>query len=260
MKIANSFKGKIGHFKGKKCKIINEKRVYMANQIVGIDVSAAQGAIDWDQVASSNMVNYVFCKATEGLNYKDTFFDKNWQAIKDHGWVRGAYSFARLNNDPVAEADFFISTVGDIDPTDMLVLDIETSPITGEKFLQWNLSWLERVESQTGVTPIVYTGGPFFSSHGTPSADEITRLSHFPLWLAAYVVSPDKFVPVEWKGLGWKFWQATGDVAPSGSTILHVPGIHGNVDRDEFIGTIDDLKVFAGSLHAQPLDDQGVSQ
>ena len=232
----------------------------MSDVLIGIDVSNAQGSINWDQVASSNMVNYVFCKATEGLSYKDTCFDTNWQAVQDHGWIRGAYSFARLNNDPVAEADFFVATVGSLGPTDMLVLDIETSPIAGEQFLQWNLSWLERVESQTGVTPIVYTGGPFFSSHGTPSADEITRLSHFPLWLAAYVVSPDKFVPSEWKSLGWKFWQATGDVAPTGSTILHVPGIHGNVDRDEFAGTADDLKAFASSLHAQSSDDQSAGQ
>jgi lysozyme len=223
--------------------------------LIGIDISSAQGTINWDQVASSNIVNYVFCKATEGLTYKDPCFDKNWKAIKDHGWIRGAYHFARLNNDPVAEADFFISTVGALDETDMLVLDVETSTLTGEAFLQWNLSWLERVESQTGVTPIVYTGGPFFTSHGKPSVDEIKRFAHFPLWLAAYVNSPDKYIPVEWKDVGWKIWQHTGDVAPTGSSVLHVPGIHGNVDRDEFVGSLDDLKSFASSLHAQASDD-----
>lgn len=221
----------------------------MNNALIGIDVSSAQGNVNWDAVAASKLVNYVFCKATEGLIFVDPQFQKNWQAVKDHGFVRGAYHFARLGNDPVAEADHFMSVLGDIDPTDMLVLDVETSPITGEAFLQWNLSWLERVESQTGCIPIVYTGGPFFGSHGAPNTDEVTRLSHFPLWLAAYTNSPDKFVPVEWKGLGWKFWQRSGDQAASGDTVLHVPGIHGNVDRDVFIGSLDDLKDFAISLH-----------
>lgn len=225
----------------------------MSNILIGIDVSSAQGVINWDTVAASNVASYVFCKATEGLTFVDPQFATNWQAIKDHNWVRGAYQFARLNNDPVAEADHFISIVGSLDPTDMLVLDVETSPITGEAFLQWNLAWLERVESQTGTTPIVYTGGPFFSSSGaSPTADEVARLSHFPLWLAAYTNSPDKFVPSEWKGLGWKFWQRSGDQAAPGTSILHVSGIHGNVDCDEFLGSLDELKAFAGSLHAAP--------
>jgi lysozyme len=218
--------------------------------LIGIDVSSAQGTINWDTVVASQLVNYVFCKTTEGVTFVDPQFQKNWQAVKDRGFVRGAYHFARLKNDPVAEADHFLSVLGDLDPTDMLVLDVETSSIAGESFVQWNLAWLERVESQTGVTPIVYTGGPFWSSHdGNPSEDEITRLSHFPLWLAAYTKNPDKYVPSVWKDLSWKFWQRSGDQAAAGDTILHVPGIHGNVDRDVFVGSLDDLKEFAASLH-----------
>lgn len=232
----------------------------MADILIGIDVSSAQGHIDWDAVASSNAANYVFCKATEGVSFVDPTFKTNWDAIKAHGLVRGAYHFARLNGDATGEADFFVKTVGDLDSTDMLVLDIETASISGTQFTDWTLTWLERVEQQSGCTPICYTGGPFFVSHGgSPNSDTVTRLVKFPLWLAAYTNHPDNFVPSEWKGLGWKFWQRSGDQAASGDTILHVPGIHGNVDRDEFMGTLDDLKSFATNLHASPTGDVAVA-
>jgi lysozyme len=219
--------------------------------LVGIDISAAQGTIAWDQAAASGSFNYVFCKATEGGTFVDQQFHTNWAAAQAHGFIRGAYCFARTGVDPVAEADFFCQTVGALSDTDMLVLDIETSPLTGEAFLQWNIAWLQRVEAQTGVTPLIYTGGFFGTQGGTPSAADMAALSHFPLWLAAYVQSPDRWIPPEFKALGWKFWQKSGDVAAPGDTILHVPGIHGNVDKDEWNGSVDDLKAFAASLHQQ---------
>jgi lysozyme len=219
----------------------------------GIDISAAQGHIDWAAVAAAGTVNYAFCKATEGVTFTDKMFKINWDAIKAHGLVRGAYHFARPDgaaNDAIAEADFFVSTVGTLDLTDMLVLDIEVSKLNGTQFTDWALTWMERVEKQSGCKPICYTGGPFFiSHHGTPSADTITRMSRFPLWLAAYTNHPEKYVPVEWKSEGWKLWQRSGDTAAPGDTTLHVPGIGGNVDRDEFVGTLDELKAFATSLH-----------
>jgi GH25 family lysozyme M1 (1,4-beta-N-acetylmuramidase) len=218
--------------------------------IEGIDVSKFQGTIDWDKVAAAGTVAFVFCKATERTDSVDPSFQTNWNAVKAHGFVRGAYHFAHPSNDPVAEADHFANTVGTLDPTDMLVLDIETANISGPQFVNWVITWLERVEQRTGTTPMVYTGGPFFDSHdGTPDQATMQRLARFPLWLAAYTLSPDKFVPPEWKTLGWKFWQRSGDVAAPGDTVLHVPGINGAVDRDEFRGTLDELKAFALNCH-----------
>jgi Lyzozyme M1 (1,4-beta-N-acetylmuramidase) len=222
----------------------------MTNMLQGIDVSAAQGVINWDSVLSSGAANFVFCKATEGLSYVDTRFHFNWDSAKARGFIRGAYHFAHLSQDAVQEANFFVNTVGALDPADMLVLDIETASISGSQFTDWTLAWLETVEKQSGTTPIVYTGGPFFNSHGgNPDPSVVQRLSRFPLWLAAYVSNPAGYVPSEWKNLGWKFWQRSGDQAAAGDTILHVPGIYGNVDKDEFVGSLDDLRQFALNLH-----------
>lgn len=217
----------------------------------GIDVSAAQGLINWNTVANSGLVNFVFCKATEGLGYMDPQFNRNWSALKQLGWIKGAYHFARLNFDATQEADWFSKVVGQLDLTDMLVLDIETASVSGVQFTDWTLAWLERVESNTGVVPIVYTGGPFFNSHGgNPDPATVQRLVKFPLWLAAYTNNPNNYIPVEWKNLGWSFWQRSGDVAAPGDSVLHVPGINGNVDRDIFMGSADDLRAFALNLHS----------
>lgn len=226
--------------------------VIMVDTIEGIDVSGANGVIDWSKVAQAPNVNFVFCKATEGVTFTDAQFQKNWQAIKDGGWVRGAYHFAR-HNDPIEEADHFLEIVGlDLEDTDMLVLDIEVSNLTGPKFVEWVLSWVERIEEKTCRTPIIYTGGPFFDSHdGKPSPEVLEKLSKYPLWLAAYTNTPDKFVPPAWKDTGWSLWQKSGDVAPRGSQVLRVPGIKTNVDRNIWRGDLDSLKDFALSLHVQ---------
>ena len=217
--------------------------------IIGIDVSLAQGIINWDQVQATNQVSFVFCKATEGVTFVDPQYKTNWQAIKDHGWLRGCYHFARTSNDPVKEADHFISTLGDLDPTDMLVLDIETSALKGDDFIQWVLSWCSEVQSKTGHTPWIYTGGPFWVGCAPTVSDDVAaQLQTYPLWLAAYTNSPDKYVPGAWKSVGWKLWQRSGDVAPSGFSVLHLPGVHGNVDCDVWNGTLEELQTLAASL------------
>ena len=217
----------------------------------GCDVSVAQGVINWSLVGASGKVKFAFCKATQGAGYVDPQFKNNWAGIKAAGLLRGAYHFANTATDPTVQADHFVATVGDLDPSDMLVLDIEVTKLNGQDFINWVATWLERVEAKTGIRPIVYTGGPFFNQHGgPPNAATIQRLSRFPLWLAAYVTHPENFMPTIWKDLGWVIWQRSGDIAAPGDTILHVPGINGNVDRDQFKGTFDDMMAFALSLHA----------
>jgi len=218
--------------------------------ITGIDVSKFQGVIDWNKVVSAKIVNFAFCKATESMTVIDSQFHNNWAGIKNVGLVRGAYHFAHTGNDPIIEADNFANSLGQLDPTDMLVLDIETSDLTGLAFTNWVLAWLERVESKSGKLPIIYTGGPFFNAHdGTPDPQTMAKLSKYPLWLAAYVVNPNNYIPDEWKALGWKFWQRSGDVAAPGDTVLHLPGVGGPVDKDVFNGTLDQLKAFALNLN-----------
>jgi lysozyme len=215
----------------------------------GIDVSKAQGIINWKSVTG---VEYAACKATEGIGYLDSQFKNNWAGIKDANIIRGAYHYAHTVNDPTKEANWFISQLTDLNMTDFLALDIEDKQsVFWGKFSEWCLVFLDVIEQKTGIVPFVYTGGPFFDQHSAKTdAKILEKFKKYPLWLAAYVTNPDKFVPAAWKTLGWTVWQRSGDVAASGDTLLHVPGINGVVDRNQFKGTRTDFEKLVLNLHS----------
>src|SRR5690242_2363967 len=60
--------------------------------VEGIDVSTYQGTINWAQVTTSN-VRFAVTRISDGLNYQDNQFSRNWPAIKGAGLIRGAYQF-----------------------------------------------------------------------------------------------------------------------------------------------------------------------
>ena len=218
--------------------------------IDGIDVAYPQYVINWKALADAGNISFVSAKVTQGLSGIDKQFHNNWQGIMDNGFIRGAYHFADTSNDPIKEAQHFLDVMGQIGYGDFLALDIEVSNLTGPAFTNWVLSWLEKVEQVTGTTPFIYTGGPFFNQHaGKVDAATTAKLRKYPLWLAAYVTNPDKYVPDIWKDLGWILWQKAGDIAAVGDKPLHVAGIKTVVDHDVFKGTANDLKQLILNLH-----------
>lgn len=61
----------------------------------GIDVSAHQGAIDWEAVTADG-IEFAYVKATEGGDFVDRRFAENWAAAGAAGLDRGAYHFFTL--------------------------------------------------------------------------------------------------------------------------------------------------------------------
>jgi GH25 family lysozyme M1 (1,4-beta-N-acetylmuramidase) len=232
--------------------------------IEGIDVSEAQGVIDWLRVGRTS-VAFAACKATEGNGYVDHQFAANWNGIRSAGiTVRGSYHFAHPDsihqNDAAGEAEHFVRTVGALDGLDFLALDIEDrkSP-QGRTFTDWVVAFCERVDDLTGRRCLIYTGGPFFDEHdGVPDPETVARIAKHPLWLAAYVTDPTRYVRMtaEWGAL--VIHQASGDEAPASLGILHVDGIHGNVDRDRFPGTLADLQALVRGLRIAPTREPGL--
>jgi len=243
------------------------------------DISAAQGKeIDFDVVAGSGLVSGSVCQASNGQTGRDQTFVRNFRELGRVGLVRGAYHFAHCDGDDrdaTLEADNFIAAIvgalscgsadrilgvlGDEDI--ILALDIETNNGTpklppGPKFVKWVLDWLTRVQEKTGITPFLYTGGPFFDlNDGGPDLVTMTVLAQYPLWLAAYVLNPRAFLPPEWMTAGYTMWQDSGDVAAYGKQLFHVPGIGGgkvNVDHDIYNGTLAELKTYLRYLAPRP--------
>lgn len=195
----------------------------------GIDISHYQENIDWERLRNASLnsspVSFVFIKATEGVTLLDDNFNLNFFKARQNDFVRGVYHFFVPNIDARAQALFFLKQVhlepGDLPP----VLDVEKiGDLTVPQLQKAVKTWLDIVEKEYGVKPIIYTGYRFKLSYlNSPQFDE------YPYWIAHYYVEK-----LEYKGK-WSFWQHTD--------CGKVTGIQGNVDCNIFNGTYEELKL-----------------
>ena len=199
-------------------------------EIHGIDISHYQGEIDWEKLKNNGMiekcpVRFVMIKATEGSSKIDENFIDNFYNAREYGFIRGAYHFYSVYSPAEAQARYFIKNVkleaGDLPP----VLDVEHKPKnqTDEEFKKSILTWLDIVEEECGVKPIIYTYYKFKMKY---LSDKV--FDDYPYWIAHYYV--DK---VEYNGQ-WKFWQHTD--------CGKLPGISGYVDFNIYNGSFYDLR------------------
>lgn len=200
--------------------------------IYGIDVSKWQGTIDWEAVAADG-VRFAFIRVSDGLNYFDGQYARNWEAAKANGILRGTYQFFRGNLDPIAQADLLLENMNGLEPGDLPpVIDVESTDDQTPETLSANIrAWIDRVEGALGVKPIIYTGRYFWN--GNVQTEDF---ADYPLWIPNWGVNCPN-LPNAWDG--WAFWQtsATGSVA----------GISGNVDENLFDGSIDELVAVYGA-------------
>jgi lysozyme len=198
-------------------------RIPIKYHIHGIDVSYAQGKIDWQKVRAmeedSVRISFAFVKATEGLLKVDPYFKRNWREAPKVGITCGAYHFFRPAKNGLWQARFFLQNVniekGDLPPVvDIEVLD-RTSPQAMRKELK---AFLTQVESKTHVRPIIYTSLSFYADYLAGYFDNYT------LWIANYH-QPELAVDEKTK---WQFWQH--------SDVARVNGIYHTVDFNAFRG------------------------
>ncbi len=190
----------------------------------GMDVSHHQKVIEWDSVVIKESVDFAFVKATEGQDFVDSLFCRNWDALKRLGIRRGAYHFFRAYGCGEEQASLFLSQVemlpGDLAP----VLDLEClDGVKPEVMLQEARIWLELIEKQFGLKPIIYSNQNFYETYLAGQFDD------FPLWIARY--STEK--PMLTTGKNWDFWQFSNDGC--------IDGICKNVDLNVFPGTLEML-------------------
>ena len=209
----------------------------------GIDVSYHQGTIDWAKVATTK-AKFAIVRASYGSGFTDPKFAENWAGAKSAGLVRGLYQYFRPSQDAEAQAQLVLELLHDdpLGPDDLpVVLDVEElEGLTKTKLRQRMRVWLDAIEQGTGKKPIIYTAAFMQDAVGTEFAD-------YPLWAANYTTKCP-LMPTGWNE--WAFWQYTD----SGK----IAGISGDVDRNRFNGSLDELFAFAqgaGSTPAPPPDD-----
>lgn len=190
----------------------------------GIDVSYYQGDIDWSAVAGD--VDFAISRVNHG-DFFDPEFEANWAESRQVGLIRGSYQYFDPGGDPVAQATTLIDAIGALEPGDLPpVIDVESTDGLGPSAIAANVgTWIDLVEGALGRPPIIYTGSYFWNDNvGTDAF-----VDH-PLWIAHYTTGCPN-LPTVWPD--WHFWQytSTGSVA----------GIAGNVDRNLFNGSVEQL-------------------
>ncbi|MCW5923869.1 MAG: glycoside hydrolase family 25 protein [Saprospiraceae bacterium] len=203
-------------------------------ELQGVDVSHYQKVIDWEMVTERQAVDFAFVKATEGHDYRDSLFCRNWESLRRLGIRRGAYHFFRAFGCGDEQASNFLQFVemlpGDLAP----VLDIErTDGIATEIMLQEARIWLDIVESTLGIRPIIYTNQYFYERYLAGHFED------YPLWIARY--SSER--PLLTTGKKWDIWQYSSEGC--------VDGISRRVDLNVFPGgweMLDKLCWFPASL------------
>ena len=209
-----------------------------------LDVSAWQGRIDWQQVATSGR-RFVLIRATLGTLISDSAYADNRAGAKAAGLVVGAYHHAdpqAISGDALMQADHFLDVaqpaLGELLP----VLDLETTNgLSPADLVTWTMTWLERVRSKLGVQAMIYTSPHFWQTALGDSLAFIQAGYRF-LWVANWDVAAPLVPAQSWGGIGWTFWQY--------SSCGTVPGISGCVDLDRFAGSSIGPSLFV-SLSAQ---------
>ncbi|MBG6158410.1 lysozyme [Labrenzia sp. EL_159] len=194
----------------------------------GIDVSHHLGEIDWNKVSADD-VAFVYMKASEGGDFKDSAFVQNWAGAGAAGLARGAYHYFSLCKPGQEQAENFLSVLPD-DPQMLApVLDLE---LTGnctkrppvDEVLQEISDFVTLVERSAGKQVIFYAPEEFFRTY--LKGQGLNRR----LWTRSIWHSPSYTKD-------WILWQ----YQDSGT----IEGISGNVDMNVLNAdlTIDELRL-----------------
>jgi GH25 family lysozyme M1 (1,4-beta-N-acetylmuramidase) len=199
----------------------------MGSTLPGIDVSYYQETIDWDRVAAAG-TEYAFIRVSDGMNFVDTKFQRNWAEAKRVGVRRAAYQYFRPHHSAIAQANLLLERMGTLEQGDLPpVIDVESDSGLSKSVVAGRVKqWVDHVQAATGVRPILYTG-PYFWRDQVGSPEWAVG---YPLWVAHYT-NGCPLTPAPWSS--WSFHQFTDRG--------HVDGVPGNVDRNRFNGTVAQL-------------------
>ncbi|MCA9650027.1 MAG: glycoside hydrolase family 25 protein [Myxococcales bacterium] len=195
--------------------------------LMGIDVSYYQGDIDWNAVAADG-VTFAWVRVSHSLQFFDPQFEANLAGARAAGVHTGVYQYFEPSEDPVAQADLLLESMGPLLPGDMPpMIDVESQdPVAAGAYVDAIQAWIDRIEEVTGVQPFIYTGYYYWNDNVGGSG----QFASYPLWIANYNAGCP-LIPDVWAS--WTIHQYCACES--------VAGISGAVDGDTFNGNLDDL-------------------
>ncbi|MGG5260171.1 GH25 family lysozyme [Phycicoccus avicenniae] len=194
-----------------------------AGESYGIDVSAHQGAIDWDAVAADG-IEVAYLKASEGATFEDDRFADNWRGARAAGLEVGAYHFFTLCKEGEEQAANLLGrlrAVGAEASALPPVVDLELSGNCADRppveVVQQRLTaFVAAVEEETGQPVRLYLLDDFAEPYPLPDG-----LADRDRWVRRLLLRPADD--------GWAWWQVSSRAA--------VDGIEGPVDLDVVSGS-----------------------
>lgn len=181
---------------------INNWFVNESRNTIGVDVSSYQADIDMNRLKEQN-IQFVYIKATEGSSGQDSRFAENWENAKNAGLLSGAYHFFSFDSDGKTQAENFIKMVGpDLRGRLLPVVDVEyygdkeQNPPEKEDVVRELKEYLEMIEQEYGVKPVIYTGADPYEKYLRGEFDDYKK------WMSSL------YTPLSWNYKGdWYLWQ-----------------------------------------------------
>jgi lysozyme len=184
-------------------------------QFQGVDVSAANGAVDWTAVKAAG-ADFAYVRASSGTD-RDPAYETNWNGIQDAGMRRGAvhvWSLCRLGVD---QANTFNTTVPETDDALPAAVELDFESDCSDRpapnvVIAELKAFISMVETHTKRPLLLAVSRSFESQY------RVTGAIDRPVW------SFGNFFPPDYAARPWRMWRATD--------IRRIDGISGPVNWD----------------------------
>lgn len=171
---------------------------------VGIDVSHHQGAIDWEELMINRhfdtIIDFVYCKVTEGTDHLDSQYDANRKWLNDFGIYNGAYHYFKPKSLPRPQAEHFLAHWKKRDIDLPPVIDVEEEGFSDDDLVAKMKIWMEEVEKASGMRPVIYTSLNFYETKFRG------KFPGYQFWIAAYSRIPEYMFDPE--VIHWQFTES----------------------------------------------------
>jgi GH25 family lysozyme M1 (1,4-beta-N-acetylmuramidase) len=171
-----------------------------------VDVSSWEDKQDWSKISPRPFA--AIARATYSNYLIDSSLAHNWAEWREHGIRKTAYGFPIPVFGADDQAKLFVKAMkgvggwdeGDLPP----VLDFEQAGFTAHQIKVW----LDRIDGEFGVKPIIYTRADIWETICNEFAPEWT--SNYPLWVGWYpytnYIDANSTVPENRMPKGWDKW------------------------------------------------------
>lgn len=199
-----------------------------------------ENELDFDRLSTDSRVVAIIHQATKGA-HRDIEYARRKKAAKMRGYKWGSYHLG-LPGDPVAQADFYLSTAQP-EEDEVMALDIEGLDPRKDMTLANARRFIRRVREKTGRYPLLYVNDDVARQVSRRyGRDEV--FSKMFLWYARFRKDIPDFPRGTWDT--YKLWQFSSEINCKKNNqracLYRAPGTAFDMDVNVYNGSIDDLR------------------